>query len=164
MMYIINSNRLLFMILQLLYKYKNISNKIKYDISHKLKDEESIDFKKIINYMNENNTLIIKDLGEFNKSNGYKKNEENKNISDDDIWTVNNKEELFLFTKPQNENNIYFYKINIRKEEDNIKIINFSNIELKSNSDDKLIDIHITIKNDLIFICYLIQTELKNDK
>ena len=160
----INSNRLLFMIFQLLYKYKNISNKIKYETSHKLKDEESIDFNEIIDYTSKNNILIINDLYEFNISNGYKKNEENKNISDDDIWTVNNKEELFLFTKSQNEKNIYFYKINIRKEKENNKIINFTNFELKSNSDDKIVDINITIKNDLIYVCYLIQKELKNDK
>ena len=160
----INSNRLLFMIFQLLYKYKSISNKIKYDTSHKLRGEESIDFEEIINQMNKCNVLIISDLDEFNKSNGYKKNEGNENISDNDIWTVNNKEELFLFTKSKNENNIYFYKINIRKEGENNKIISFCNIELKSNSDEKIIDINITIKNDLIFVCYLIQKELKNDK
>ena len=157
----INSNRLLFMIFQLLHKYNNISNKIKYDTSHKLRDEDSIDFKKIIYYMSNDSELIVNDLGEFNKSNGYKSNEENKYISDADIWTVNNKEELFLFTKSQNENNIYFYKINIRKENENNKIINCSKIDLKSSSDDKIIDINITIKNDLIFVCYLIQKELK---
>ena len=158
------SNRILFMIFQLLFKYKDISNKIMYDTSHKLTVEESIDIKKIVDYLSKNKTLVVKDLVEFNKSNGYKSKEEIKDISDVDIWAVNNKEEMFLFTKSQNENNIYFYKINIRKENDNYRIINFGNIELKSNSDDKIIDINITIKNDLIFVCYLVKKDLKNDK
>ena len=152
------SNRLFFILIQFLNKYKNITDKIKIG-PRQILSEESISLEKIIQNMKIDKKINIKDLKDFIISKGYNINKEN-NASDDDFWIVNNKDELFIFSNENNTKNIFYYKINIRNncygiEDYPHELIDFGKIDLNENDDNKVIEINISIKNDLIYLCYL---------
>ena len=157
----IKSNRLFFYLIQLLKKYNNISEKIKFDKNRQIISEESIDLSKIINSKETNQKIHIENIKEFTNSKGYKTNGKNS-IKDDNFWFVNNKEELFIFSNTPNEKIAFFYKINIRDEEyDNLyELIDFGKIILSDIDDDLIFDINASIKDDLIYLCYLVNQKL----
>ena len=161
----LKSNRLLFKLIQILSVYKIIPNQVKFDKNQQMISDESIDLKKIIKDMDIYLKINIKDLKEFNHSKGYEINEKSR-LSDDEIWTVHNKEELFIFSNSPSQKNLYFYKINIREEEliteDTFEMIDFGEIILSNKEDDIIFNINISIKNDLIYICYLVNQKLNN--
>ena len=154
----IKSNRLLFILIQFLYRYKNISEKITILENKQMISEESVDLKKMINNIKINKKINIVNLNDFLISKGYKINEKDY-AAENDFWTVNNKEELFIFTNNSNEKNLFFYTINIREKdiiiENSYEVINFGKICLSNNEDDLIFQINISIRNDLIYICYL---------
>ena len=157
----LKSNRLFFKLIQLLSTIKTNLNID--DIKLQMISDESIDFRKIIEKVNLEQQINIKDLKQFNISKGYEKKEQNC-IADDDVWVVHNKDELIIFIN-SNSNNLYYYKINIREEEYLIKntyeMIDFGNILLSDKeNDDLIVNINISIKNDLIYICYLVNQKL----
>ena len=162
----IKSNRLFFMLIQFLNKYKNISNKIKISNTRQILSEESIDLVNIFENMEINKKINIQDLKDFIVSKGYKTNKEN-NACEDDFWVVNNKEELFIFSNEKNTKDIFFYKINIRHpsliNENKFEIIDFGKINLNENDNYTVYDINISITNDLIYISYLNNSEKEND-
>ena len=162
----LKSNRLFFKLIQILSIYKIKPNQVKFDKIRQMISDESIDLKKIIKSVNMNKKINIKDLKLFNESKGFEINEKSC-LAEDEIWTVNNKEELFIFSNSQSQKNIFFYKINIRKEEytieDTYEMIDFGEIILSNKEDDIIFNINISIKNDLIYICYLVNQKLNND-
>jgi len=103
----IKSNRLLFNLIQFLFKYKNISEKITILENQQMISEESVDLKKMINNININKKINIVNLNDFLITKGYKINEKDY-AAENDFWTVNNKEELFIFTNNSNEKNLFF--------------------------------------------------------
>ena len=162
----IKSNRLFFKIIQLHTKYKNIPKQLNIYKNVKMISDESIDLKKIIKDMNINKKINIKDLKNFNLSKGYETKEKNC-IADDELWIVNNKEELFIFSNSPDPKDLYFYKINLREEEyaieDTYEMIDFGKIILSNREDDLIFNINISIKNDLIYICYLVNQKLNTN-
>ena len=154
----IKSNRLLFILIQILNKYKNISEKIKIRENQQMISDESVNLKQMINSLKIKKTINIENLNDFLISKGYTINEKNF-IDENDFWTVNNKEELFIFSHKNSEKNLFFFTINIREEDiiidDSYEVINFGNICLSNNEDDLISQINISIRNDLIYICYL---------
>ena len=163
----LKSNRLFFMIIQLLNKYKNISAKIKYDKNRQMISDKSIDLKSLINSNEINKKINIEDIKQFLISKGYEINEKNDS-NEDNFWIVNNRDELFIFSNEPNNKNIFYYKVNIREEEyileNTYDLIDFGKIILSNIDDDLIFDINISIKNDLIYMCYLVNQKLnKND-
>ena len=165
----IKSNRLFFIIIQLLNKYKNIKT-MKILENCQIISDESVDLIQMINSIKFTKTINIKSIDDFLRTKGYTVDEKSF-AADNNFWTVNNKEELFIFrNKPNNklnDKNIFFFKINIRKtsEDDNIyKLLDFGKINLSNNDDDLIFEINISIKNDLIYICYLVNKKLNSSE
>ena len=159
----IKSNRLFFIIIQLLNKYKNIKT-MKILETCQIISDESVDLIQMINSIKFTKTINIKSIDDFLLTKGYTVDEKSF-AADNNFWTVNNKEELFIFRNKPNDNNIFFYKINIRKtsEEENIyQLLDFGKINLSNNDDDLIFEINISIKNDLIYICYLVNQKLSS--
>ena len=101
-------------------------------------------------------------------------NNENSSIQND-YWVVNTSEEILIFkvSQKQNKSILRFYRINIRISEVNTKyynmdketdgdlrLIDFGEIELE----DKIFDINISIKNDLIYVFYFINQKLNKSE
>ena len=181
---IINSNRLFFAIIQYLNKNKNISEKINIDKPLELFSKKAINISEIIKVIKEdnnyeNNIILPKSFSDKNLS-----PDNNKDISNDmkyDYYSVNNLEELIIFKidKMKPKTKIMFYRINLRNQESDIlynnsnsniilnqdglyKLIDFGEIHLSANNGENIIDINISIKNDLIYVCYIINQKLKD--
>ena len=183
---IINSNRLFFAIIQYLNKNKNISEKINIDKPLELFSKKAINISEIIKVIKEdnnyeNNIILPKSFSDKNLS-----PDNNKDISNDmkyDYYSVNNLEELIIFKidKMKPKTKIMFYRINLRNQESDIlynnsnsniilnqdglyKLIDFGEIHLSINNGENIIDINISIKNDLIYVCYIINQKLIIEK
>ena len=156
---LLKSNRIFFKIIQLLDKHKNISDKIKIEKNRQIITDESIDIKKFISYGNKEKKINIINLKNFLCSKGYPIS--NKyNAEEYNFWVVNNREDLFIYSSNMpNEKTLFFYKINIREEEymvpNSFEVLDFGKIILSEIDDDLIFDINISIKNDLIYVCYL---------
>ena len=166
--YYFKSNRIFFKLIQFLNKHKNISEKIKIDKNRQIIINESIDIKKFISYK-EDKFINIKDIRNFLISKGYQLNDKYYFAEEYNSWVVNNKEELFIYSQIPNEKTIFFYKVNIREEEymieNSFEVIDFGKFLLSEFDDDLIFDINISIKNDLIYVCYLVnQLNNKDEK
>ena len=179
---IIKSNRLFFAIIQYLNKNKNISEKISIDKQFELFSKNCINISELIkftkeNKIYENNLILPNSLIDTNLS-----SEKEKDISDNmkyDYYSLNNLEELLVFKidKMTPEIKMIFYRINLRNQENEIlndnsnsflnkdgfyKLLDFGEINLYTNKGENIIDINISIKNDLIYVCYIINQKLKD--
>ena len=172
---IIQSNRLFFTIIEYLNSNKDISGKINIENPFDIFSKKCLDISEIIKAIekdpSEEYKLILpkspKDL------NLELQNECSKNGND--FWVLNNLEEIFLFKeiKTKSKTKILYYRINIRASEDifeyeddkiekdgEFKLIDFGEINLSTNEEDEINDINITIKNDIIYVCYFINQKL----
>ena len=175
---IIKSNRLFFALVQYLTKNKNLLEYIKIQnpiesLSGSFINLENIIIKSIKSNCEEN-LLILPNLS-YNL-NSKEENDENKKESDNNFWAVNNMEELCIFSLSKNnpKSKLFFYRINLRIEEEEIenvddikqedgsfRFLDFGELDLTNNDHDEISDINISIKDDLIYICYFINQKLK---
>ena len=173
---ILKSNRLFFAIIEYLNNNKNISEKINIEKSIELISKKCINFSEIIKFIDHfrlENTLHLPNLS-IDTQCSKENNNENSSIQND-YWVVNTSEEILIFkvSQKQNKSILRFYRINIRISEVNTKyydmdketdgdlrLIDFGEIELE----DKIFDINISIKNDLIYVFYFINQKLNKSE
>ena len=173
---ILKSNRIFFALIEYLNKNRKVLEGMKIENPLELFTNKCIDISELIKSIENNkdfeNKLILPTLL-VDEKNCCDKNE---------IWALNNSEEIFIFkisqTKPKMK--LIFYRINIRLEENSIldddyyeddicenkdgkyKLIDFGELVLSNSEDDQIFDINISIKNDLIYVCYFINKKLNN--
>ena len=176
---ITKSSRLFFGIIEYLKKNKNslkINNiEYKFDMFY----NKCIDISEIIKSL-ENQPLFENILNLPNLSDKSNSEiEKEKSLNKNDFFALNNSEELFLFklSKINQKIKIFFYRINLRSQEDSInyendktetdgdyRLIDFGDIILCNDEKDQIFDINISIKNDIIYICYFVNQKLKNQE
>ena len=179
---IIKSNRLFFAIAQYLNKNKNISEKINFDKPFELFSKNCINISEIIKLIkegkiHENNLMLPNSLIDTSLS-SEKEKDISKNMKND-YYSVNNSEELIIFKidKMKPKIKLMFYRINLRNKENEVlvdnsniisvkdelyKLLDFGEIFSDTNEGENIIDINISIKNDLIYVCYIINQKLKD--
>ena len=174
------SNRLFFALLEYLQKNK-ISLKINnIESTIDMFSNKCIDISEIIKAL-ENKPVFENNLHLPNLSNKtnqkFKNKKEENSFIKNDFFALNNSEELFIFkiSKINQKLMLLFYRINLRLSEDNIDhedskietdgeyiLIDFGDINLCNDEESQLLDINISIKNDIIYVCYFINQKLKN--
>ena len=179
---IIKSNRIFFAVIQYLNKNENISKQIKIDKPFELFSKNCINISEIINNIDNNKYEIIENkLILPNPSKSFdlssEKEKDTSNLIKCDYYVMNNTEEIFIFKIAELEPKIkiLFYRINLRNEENeinndiskldkdgNLRLLDFGEIYLEKNEGDDIIDINISIKNDLIYVCSFINKKLKD--
>ena len=144
----------------------NLKNKIFIDFNQFIRDQEIIDKIKnedlndIFYYYTliyNNNIFLFLNYTNNKFNNLHKKEVINKDEEDEKINT-NNKQKESNFLGENKGNILYCLKININEK----RVIDFSKIELIDNikdSDNKIIDINISFKNELIYIFYISERE-----
>ena len=158
------SIKLYFFILKLLNKYKELKNSITIESNENIIQfipNNCFNFDKI----NQNvNFSLITDLRKSLSEQGFIKNEFNQiELDYDDYRTLYYDDLLLFFFHCQNDNkNFFYYKINIieKKIIDNRPIELLNEKEVK-NKDLKITDLNISLKNETIYIFYIIESSGK---
>ena len=177
------SNRLFFAIIEYLSKNRNIIQKINLEYNFEIFSEKCIDISEIINSIKNEpsieDNIFLPNLS--NESTQEIDNEKEKGISymEDDFWALNNSEQIFIFklSKIKPKIKLYFYRIylgmdmeEIKNEDDKIEkdgnhcLLDFGEINLSNDENDEILEINISIKNDIIYVCYFINKQLKNSE
>ena len=173
---ILKSNRIFFALIEYLNKNRKALEGTNIENPLELFTNKCIDISELIKSIENNHGLedkLILPTLLVDENNSCDKNE---------IWALNNTEEIFIFkiaqTKPKMK--LIFYRINIRLEENDIldddyceenicenkdgkyKLIDYGELVLSNNEEEQIFDINISIKNDLIYVCYFINQKLNN--
>ena len=128
--------------------------------------KDCINFGKLFNQKNIKNRIKV-DFNLFWNKEEIKEKIKNLNVNNyNNYLTLHNKEYLFVFLNYKNkevegqesfQNTLFYLKINI--EEGNV--VSHGKIELTKKKEEAIIDMNISIKNEFIYIFYLIKKSKK---
>ena len=157
----IKSSNLYFFILKYMKENQKILESENFeDIKEKIQfmPNNIFNFSQIDKYVNKN---LVTNLKKFIKDKNILESIDLDLLDLNDYWTLNYNDFLFIFIKSSKNNFLLFLKFNLIEE----KIINNGKILLLDNFEEnykKIIDINLTIKNEFIYIFYLIEKSINN--